>query len=97
MTLKHNRVTVQTPGVPVRLSYTSLVADTLMIAAIPENATRVVVGDNTVRAREGEINGLPYEGGSQPNIRVYRNIDLGSLYVDAVTAGDGVLYEAHVP
>jgi hypothetical protein len=88
------RQIVTVPGTPMSLSSVPRIAALLTVCAFPENTTRVVVGNADVRARAGEMNGIPLNGGTRPDMRTYENVDLSKMFVDAVTANEGIAGEA---
>jgi hypothetical protein len=89
----NNRVIVPTPGKPVRLSDAPITVRAVTIAAFPANATRVCLGNESVRAADGELNALPLVGGVRPDTHTppYPQTDLSTIWVDAVTANEGVV------
>jgi len=86
-----NRKTVTTPGTAVALA-SSTTCKRIHIQALDTNTNPVVVGGSTVVAASGTRRGialLPYNS-------ITLSVDnLSDVYVDAVTAGEGVsfLYE----
>jgi hypothetical protein len=93
MRLHTIRVTVLTPGQPRQLSDVSLILRDVTISPLPTNTTRVCVGNAGVRARDGEQNALTLMGGTRPDTFTppYPTMDISLLWVDAVTANEGVV------
>jgi hypothetical protein len=88
------RVIVLTPGQPVPLSQQPLVVRMVTVAAIPGNTNVVYLGGANVRARVGEQNALPVNGGARPDMWTWADVDLSHIWIDAVTALDGVTWLA---
>jgi hypothetical protein len=88
------RVIVLTPGQSVPLSDQPLVVRSVTVAAIPGNANVVYLGGSNVRARVGEQNALPINGGTRPDMWTWVDVDLSQIWIDAVTANEGVTWLA---
>ena len=84
------RVIVLTSGKAVPLSEIPLPVKTVTVAALPGNTTVCYIGDASVRARAGEQNGLPINGGTRPDMWTWNDVDLSQIWLDAVTANEGV-------
>jgi len=93
----HGRAIVITPGkaTPLSTVSTPIVVGTLTVAAIPTNTNAVCLGGTGVLARAGEMNAVPMNGGTRPDIKTFRTVaDIAEVWVDAQTANEGVVYEA---
>ena len=88
------RVIVLIPGKAVPLCDYSKPVKTVTIAAFPDNTNVVYVGGPSVRARIGEQNGLPVNGGTRPDMWTWPDVDLSAIWIDAVTANEGVSFLA---
>ena len=84
------RIIVLTPGVAVPLSEQPVNVVSVTVAAFPGNATAVYIGGPSVRARAGEQNGLPVNGGTRPDMWTWANVNLADIWIDACTANEGV-------
>jgi hypothetical protein len=91
---RNARIIVPTPGKAVPLSDYSLPVKTVTVSALAGNTTAVAIGGASVRARAGEMNGLPMSGGTRPDMWTWTDVDLGTIWVDAITANEGVSYLA---
>jgi hypothetical protein len=89
------RRVVTTPGTPVQMSTTSQSAVQVRVRALTTNTNNVALGgDNTVRAAAGSETGVVLKA-TDPSI-VIEVDDVTDLWVDAVTAGEGVVWMATV-
>lgn len=94
MSLMHGRAIVPTPGTPMALYQSPLAVSKLTVCALQANTTSVFVGTSSVRARTGEANAIPLNGGTRPDMQTFGGLDLSTVYVDAVTANDGITWVA---
>lgn len=96
------KITVPTPGTPVRISANSIICNKIILHPLPANlGVSVSVGSSNVNAatyvgavvtfiKPGATGVLDFrfiefeEGSGDP-------LDLSTLWVDATTAGDGVI------
>lgn len=90
----NNRVIVLTPGKCVPLSEQPMPVKTVTVAALPGNTAVCYIGASGVRARVGEENALPVNGGTRPDMWTWNDVDLADIWIDAVTANEGVTYLA---
>ena len=88
------RVVILTPGKPQPLSETTRLVSTVTVTALAANTTAIHVGGSQVRARAGEANGLPMSGGTRPDSATFDSVDLSQIWIDAITAGEGVSFLA---
>lgn len=92
--LVNGRQVVPTPGTPVQLSTSTSTAAWVVLTALSTNTNPVVVGGAGVVAAAGTRTGIALgPGASTPAINVDQ---LSDLYVDVVTAGEGVSYAAGI-
>lgn len=94
MTPINGRITILTPGKPQPLWAIPRSVRTVTISALAANASAIHVGGFSVRARAGEANGLPMSGGTRPDQATFDNVDLSQIWIDAVTAAEGVSFLA---
>lgn len=90
----NGRVIVNTPGTPRPLSDVARRVSKVYVAALAGNTTAIHIGGAGVRARAGEANGLPMVGGTRPDTATFDNVDLAEIWIDAITAAEGVSYLA---
>jgi len=90
----NQRVIVTTPGQPVPLSQVPRPVKTVTISAFAANTTAIHIGGKEVRARVGEANGLPMNGGTRPDQATFDDVDLADIWIDAITALEGISYLA---
>lgn len=96
MTFKSGRVTVTTPGKPVRLCDVSIIARRCAIYAMHANTASVAVGDETVLAQSAAYN-APLLDAKDIFPFPIEDVDLSTIWVDARVANEGVVYVAAVP
>lgn len=94
MAIIHGRTVVQTAGKPQVLRAEPLSVSRLTVAALQANTTSVFVGTSAVRARTGEANSIPLNGGTRPDMWTFGPVDISTMYVDAVTADEGITWIA---
>lgn len=61
------------------------------IVALPSNTNRVYLGCSNVRAAAGQESGWPLEG---TETLTFTDIDLATVFMDAVVDGEGVCWGA---
>ena len=89
------RIVILTPGKPQALSETPRPVKTVTVAALAENTTAVHIGGPNVRARAGEANGLPMlVTSSRPDTATFDDVDLSQIWIDAITASEGISFLA---
>lgn len=88
------RVVILTPGKPQPLSETPRPVATVTVVALAANATAIHIGGSNVRASVGSANALPMSGGTRPDSATFANVDLSQIWIDAITANDGVSFLA---
>lgn len=88
------RVVILTPGKPQPLCELPKLVKTVTVAALAANTTAIHIGGSGVRARAGEANGLPMMGGNRPDTATFENVDLSQIFIDAITASEGVSFLA---
>lgn len=93
----NSRVIVFEPGTAVPLYNVSMPVKTVTVAALSGNTTAIHIGGANVRARAGEANGLPMSGGTRPDMWTWTDVDLSQIYIDAITAEEGVSFLAWLP
>lgn len=96
MILKTGRVTVTTPGKPVRLSDVSVIARRVAIFALHANTSSVAVGDETVLAQAAAYN-APLLDAKDIFPFPVEDVDLSTIWVDARVVNEGVVFAATVP
>lgn len=83
-----------TVGTPVQLSSDMTVWDRIDIQVLFGNTGYVVVFPaSKIRASSGSQNGLLFGVGSNLERKIYSNIRLFDLWVDATVANEGVAFE----
>ena len=91
---RNARVVVSTPGKAIPLCDYSMPVKTVTVAALAANTTAIAIGGASVLARAGEMNGLPMNGGTRPDMWTWTDVDLSTIWIDAITANEGVSYLA---
>lgn len=91
---RNARIIVPAPGKAVPLSEWSMLVKTVTVAALATNTTAIAIGSASVLARAGEMNGLPMNGGTRPDMWTWNDVDLSTIWIDAITANEGVSYLA---
>lgn len=89
------RKVVAASGTAERLSATSLAINRITIAAETDNVNPVVVGGSDVVAALATRKGIPLSATSPPitfDAEVDGVDELGDIWIDAVTAGEGVTF-----
>lgn len=71
-----------------------MLVKTVTVAALPGNTTVCYIGGTGTRARVGEENALPMNGGTRPDMWTWTDVDLSQIWIDAVTANEGVTFLA---
>lgn len=88
----NNQLNVTVPGTAVPLVGSSLYAKSVVIQARPSNTDFVQIGDSSVQnfslapGKSVEIHGDNMDNGTSGKL------DLNSIYVDAIVAGEGVYF-----
>lgn len=84
----HGRKVVAATGTPEQLG--SARCRSVAVTGLSTNTGLIVIGgDNSVRAAAGTRNGTPIAAGETAS---YDVSDIGALWIDAVTSGEGVSY-----
>lgn len=91
MNIGQGRATVTTPGTPVALGGQQRV-EKLIIVAETNNTNPVVVGGEGVIAAIGTREGVPLDPSSGESRIELCNTDLSRVFIDAVTATEGVTF-----
>jgi hypothetical protein len=93
------RAVVAAAGTPVRLSATSIAVNSVTISAITSNTNPVTIGGADVVGALATRKGVAMAATSNPiTLTAEHGVDeLGDVYVDAVTNGEGVTYIYTVP
>lgn len=94
MNIRSGRLVVPTPGTRVPFSATNLPVARIIITAETDNLTAVVLGDVTIVAAVLTRIGTPLSAigdVEMTQIELF-DIDLKDLYLDAITATEGVTY-----
>jgi len=93
MNIKSKRVTVPTPGTRVPLSASHQPVEKVVIQALGNNTNAVTVGDITVVGATATRIGIALDTDSviqQTDVLELCNVDLIDVYIDVITANDGV-------
>jgi hypothetical protein len=93
MKLFPGRTIVNTPGIAVPLSESSLLVRTVSGFAFAANTDDVHVGDRRVRARVGEASGALLDARES---FTFDNVDLSEVWIDAIVANEGVTWLAQL-
>lgn len=94
MALVNGRAVVPTPGTAVQFGANSVATRTIVITALSTNTNPVSVGGAGVVAAAGARTGMGILPNSDPLVLEYEHgfTDIKELWVDAVTAGEGVSF-----
>lgn len=87
------RLTVDTIGHPEPLSDTEMIVAHVDIMALATNTDNIALGAKDVRAIAGNESFWELE---PKNIWSLDNVDLSTIYIDAVVAGEGIRWGAIV-
>ena len=83
------RKVVAVPGTAVQLSATSVKCQKVVVSALSTNTNLVTIGSSTTLATAGSERGkILYAGDSE----TFYVDNLTKLYVDALTAGNGIVF-----
>src|SRR5438552_3140284 len=96
--LLSGRAVVATPGTAVRLSASSVAIQSIIVTAETDNTNVVTVGGSDVVGALATRKGVPLAAGASVAFVANRDgvDELSDIYVDAITATEGVTY-AYVP